>query len=418
MPGDIGEQSAQLDLWGNPAPQAGPAQDLRDRDRLPSGHHPDEPFDQVGVVWDTDLPQRVARAAKKILPKDRDRRRCVEELEATAANRGLTYKQVLDAYADCVSGLARPTETGPEDNGQEQRESHEGLAAPEVLIERMRLTLDTLERHFPVDCRLEHRLGDNVQITGPGDVAGYLRPTIAHLPQEQLRVLWLDTRNQVIGQHMAHQGTGNSAPVRAADVFRPAMAAGATGIIIAHNHPSGDPTPSREDIEITKRLRSTGKELGIELLDHVVVGRTASGREYASIVDILPSEPRGTPYHETAHASTPFGPPAPQGAKDPAGDYGARRPDRAAAPQALEKPLKTPDVSRGSVKPLCAAAEAKKVQAARTGKQARPQPASTPGHKRVSPAPRVTPAEKKDRTGHPLANHPLARLGRRKHGVR
>ena len=400
------EGQAQRNLFGEVVQQETPAPDRATGETLPSGIHPGTPFSQVGAVFEEDLPPGGVKAAKKFLPRSEDRRRCVAEVTRDAE--GLTYGQVLKAYNDCVTGLAAARgRIAPEDT----------LLPTEVLIERMRRTLDALERHLPVDCRIEHRQGENVRITGPEDVASYLRPTIAHLPQEQLRVLWLDTRNQVIGQHMAHQGTGNSAPVRAADVFRPAMAAGATAIIIAHNHPSGDPTPSHEDINITKLLRKAGNELGIELLDHVVVGRTASGREYASIEEIVPSGQRGTPYHETAQPPTPFDPAAPRGAADPAGEYRARRPGREAAPQGTGKPLEKPDVSRGSVKPLCAAAEADIVQAARVGKQARPRAAASPGNRRVNPAPRLTPAGNRAQADPSSARHPLGRLGRRRHGV-
>ena len=410
------EGPAQRNLFGEVVQQEKPTQDRAAGETLPSGIHPGTPFSQVGAVFEEDLPPGGVRAAKKFLPRSEDRRRCVAEVTRNAD--GLTYGQVLKAYNDCVTGLAAARgRIAPEDT----------LLPTEVLIERMRRTLDALERHLPVDalerhlpvdCRIEHRQGENVRITGPEDVASYLRPTIAHLPQEQLRVLWLDTRNQVIGQHMAHQGTGNAAPVRAADVFRPAMAAGATAIIIAHNHPSGDPTPSHEDINITKLLRKAGNELGIELLDHVVVGRTASGREYASIEEIVPSGQRGTPYHETAQPPTPFDPAATRGAEDRAAEYHPRRPGREAAPQGTGKLLEKPDVSQGSVKPLCAAAEAGIVQAGKAGKQARPRAAAPLGNRRVNPAPRLTPAGNRAQADPPAARHPLGRLGRRRHGVR
>ena len=92
------------------------------------------------------------------------------------------------------------------------------------------------------------------------------------LAQEQLRVLLLNTRNQVMGQRVIYIGNVNSSVVRPAEVLRAAVIDSAPSIIITHNHPSGDPTPSPEDVSITRELVQAGKLLGIDLLDHVVIG--------------------------------------------------------------------------------------------------------------------------------------------------
>jgi DNA repair protein RadC len=105
------------------------------------------------------------------------------------------------------------------------------------------------------------------QITQPGDVARLLMLEMAYLAQEQLRVLCLDTKNHVIAQQTVYQGTINSSAVRAAEVFRPAITRACLSVVVVHNHPSGDPTPSPEDI------RKAGELLDIELLDHIVIGR-------------------------------------------------------------------------------------------------------------------------------------------------
>ena len=403
------EDSTQLDLWGAGPLQARPIPLDEDRGRLPSGHHPDEPFYQVGSVWESDLSPKVAKAAKRILPRNSDRQRCVEELESTAANRGLTYRQVLDAYAECVSGAAKATEPGPQT-------SPKGILVPaEVLIERMRLALDALELHYPADCRVEHRPGDDVTINSPQDVDNYFRPAIAHLPQEQMRVLWLDTRNQIIGQHMAHQGDNNSSPVRAADVFRQPMAAGASSVILAHNHPSGNPDPSPQDVKITKELKDVADQLGIGLLDHVVIGR-GGDRHYVSLNE------RGQlsghqPSDKVKDPRGPFEAALSGGPREPSQGHarGTSGGDQRDRPIAL---LEKPDATHGSVKPLCAAAEAKATQKAKPSRPAQTRTAPTEGHKRSRPTARVPAADNSGRPGHPLAGHPLARLGRRKHGVR
>lgn len=111
------------------------------------------------------------------------------------------------------------------------------------------------------------------QITQPGDVARLLMLEMAYLPQEQLRVVCLDTKNHVIAQQTVYQGTINSSAVRAAEVFRPAITRACLSIVVVHNHPSGDPTPSPEDVRTTEQLRKAGELLDIELLDHIIIGR-------------------------------------------------------------------------------------------------------------------------------------------------
>lgn len=111
------------------------------------------------------------------------------------------------------------------------------------------------------------------QITQPGDVARLLMLEMAYLAQEQLRVICLDTKNHVIAQQTVYQGTINSSAVRAAEVFRPAITRACLSIVVVHNHPSGDPTPSPEDIRTTEQLRQAGQLLDIELLDHIIIGR-------------------------------------------------------------------------------------------------------------------------------------------------
>jgi DNA repair protein RadC len=117
-------------------------------------------------------------------------------------------------------------------------------------------------------------------IQSPQDVANLLSAEMSALEQEHLKVLVLNTKNEVMGIQEIYVGNVNSAVVRPAEVFRPAVRDNATSIIVVHNHPSGDPTPSREDVTITRLLVSSGQVLGVDLLDHVVVG---SGGRYVSL---------------------------------------------------------------------------------------------------------------------------------------
>lgn len=112
------------------------------------------------------------------------------------------------------------------------------------------------------------------KITQPQDVANLIMLEMGYLKQEQLRVLCLDTKNYVVAQQVVYQGTVNSSVVRVAEVFKPAISRTCPAIVVVHNHPSGDPTPSPEDVRTTDRLRQAGELLDIELLDHVIVGQS------------------------------------------------------------------------------------------------------------------------------------------------
>ena len=111
------------------------------------------------------------------------------------------------------------------------------------------------------------------KITQPQDVANLIMLEMGYLKQEQLRVICLDTKNFVVAQQVVYQGTVNSSVVRVAEVFKPAISRTCPAIVVVHNHPSGDPTPSPEDVRTTQRLREAGDLLDIELLDHVIVGQ-------------------------------------------------------------------------------------------------------------------------------------------------
>ena len=112
------------------------------------------------------------------------------------------------------------------------------------------------------------------QITSPESVARLVMGEMGYLEQEQLRVLCLDTKHFVVAQQVVYQGTANGSMVRVAEVFKPAVTRTCPAIVVVHNHPSGDPTPSDDDIRTTYQLRQAGELLDIELLDHVIVGRS------------------------------------------------------------------------------------------------------------------------------------------------
>lgn len=113
---------------------------------------------------------------------------------------------------------------------------------------------------------------EKYQIKSPVDAANLVMMEMAHLDHEQMRILVLDTKNQVVENINRYQGTVNSSVLRAAEVFRPAVIRNCPAIIVCHNHPSGDPTPSPEDIAVTQQLVAAGNHLDIELVDHLVIG--------------------------------------------------------------------------------------------------------------------------------------------------
>lgn len=113
---------------------------------------------------------------------------------------------------------------------------------------------------------------ENRKISSPDDAQYLCRRFLDELDREQLIVVSLDTKNQPTSIHVASIGSLNSSIVHPREVFKVAILSNANSIIIAHNHPSGDPTPSKEDISITQRLKEVGKLIGIDLIDHIIIG--------------------------------------------------------------------------------------------------------------------------------------------------
>jgi DNA repair protein RadC len=111
------------------------------------------------------------------------------------------------------------------------------------------------------------------RITTPSDVGEPLVDGMGSLEREELRVLLLDTKNVVIAERTVYRGNLAGSSVRVGEVFRDAVRRCAAAIVVAHNHPSGDPSPSGEDLRITTELAEAGRLLDIELLDHVIIGR-------------------------------------------------------------------------------------------------------------------------------------------------
>lgn len=124
---------------------------------------------------------------------------------------------------------------------------------------------------------LAHRLSletnnERSSIHSPADAAALLQFPMSALEQEELRVLLLDTRNRVLQMETVYRGSVNSSQVRVGELFKAAIRRNATAIVVAHNHPSGDPTPSPDDVAVTRAMVQAGKLLDVDVLDHLIIG--------------------------------------------------------------------------------------------------------------------------------------------------
>lgn len=117
------------------------------------------------------------------------------------------------------------------------------------------------------------------KIRGPEDVAGLVAGEMEFLRREHFRIVLVNTRNHVLGTKTVSIGSLDQAPVHPREVFRPAIERNAAAVVLVHNHPSGDPTPSPEDLAVTRRLIQAGKLMGIKVLDHIIIGH----RQHVSV---------------------------------------------------------------------------------------------------------------------------------------
>lgn len=112
------------------------------------------------------------------------------------------------------------------------------------------------------------------QIRSPADAANLVMSDMSYLEQEKLKVMLLDTKNRVLGTEEVYAGSLNTSLIRVGEVFKEAIRAGnCNSIIVVHNHPSGDPTPSPEDVAVTRQIVEAGKLLDVEVLDHLIIGQ-------------------------------------------------------------------------------------------------------------------------------------------------
>jgi DNA repair protein RadC len=199
---------------------------------------------------------RVPRRAQVLDPEPDLSRLGVAELAALASG---ADARACQALVDADPGLVRLVATGPRTLASEHGL---GAAAARRLVAAVALarTLAAL----PAE--------PGWRIRSPSDVGERMLPAMRHLEREELVVLLLNTKNVVTARRTVYAGNLAGSSVRVGEVFRDAVRRQAAAVVVVHNHPSGDPTPSADDLRITAELADAGRLLDIELLDHVVVG--------------------------------------------------------------------------------------------------------------------------------------------------
>ena len=118
----------------------------------------------------------------------------------------------------------------------------------------------------------KEELLDNVKYDSPKKIAGYYMERLRHLEQETLHVMFLDTKCKLIKSKEITKGTIDRSMISQREIFVEALKCNAVNIVLVHNHPSGEPTPSRDDIRSTKKIKEAGDMVGIRLLDHIIIG--------------------------------------------------------------------------------------------------------------------------------------------------
>jgi DNA repair protein RadC len=218
---------------------------------------------------------------KELAPDDRPREKLLRhgvsalgdnELVALVLGSGnrrtgaLTLANELLAARGGLHGLARAT------SGELARVVGIGAAKAAQLVAAVELGRRTL-RHAPQA---------RVQLRMPRDTAAYLMPTFGSRAVEQFGIVLLDTKHRVLKTIVLAVGTLSSAVVEPRDVFREALLGSAAAVVVFHNHPSGDPTPSPDDVELTRRLAAAGALMGVDVVDHVIV----ADMRYSSLKEI------------------------------------------------------------------------------------------------------------------------------------
>lgn len=198
-----------------------------------------------------------------------------KELLALLIGTGVRDHPALEVAADLMrrtGGIAAISRASPRELAQVNGIGTAGAARIAAAFELGRRVVDLVH----------HRQS----LARPEDVYRVLAPRFAGLTQELFVAVGMDIRNGLLDVVEVARGTLASVEVHPREVFRPLIRMAAAGAVLVHNHPSGEPTPSREDVELTRRLRQVGRVIGIPIVDHVIIG----DRQYCSICEWLGAE--------------------------------------------------------------------------------------------------------------------------------
>lgn len=218
---------------------------------------------------------------KALAPDDRPREKLLRhgpgplgdnELVAAVLGHGCRMLPALDLATRVLASVGGVQELARMSARELARQPGLGVTGAARLLAGMELGRRALAQALPARSRL----------ASPREVAAYLLPRFGAAAVEQFGVLLLDARHRVLDARVLTTGTIDASPAYPRDVFREATLAGAAAVVLFHNHPSGDPTPSPEDIALTKRLCLAGELMGIEVIDHVILG----GGVFCSLRDI------------------------------------------------------------------------------------------------------------------------------------
>ncbi len=152
------------------------------------------------------------------------------------------------------------------------------FGAPAALLQEVKGVGEAVALDLKLIAAIGHRslkseIRDRPVLASWSSVIDYCHAAMAHEPREQFRILFLDKRNSLIADEVQGKGTVDHTPVYPREVVKRALELSATALILVHNHPSGDPTPSRADIDMTHLIISTAKPLGITVHDHIIIGK-------------------------------------------------------------------------------------------------------------------------------------------------
>lgn len=242
--------------------------DLAYADEADRQHKQAQSADQaVASNEKADVPTRKSKRSKQRQASYtlEERTRDLKATEVLAITTGLTFEQAEETLAKAggFHRLARLPE-------------HTLLTLPHIGEKRAAQIRSMTEWAMLLS---KHDNLDRVQMRCPADVANLLMLEMSLLEREELRVIGLDTKHNLLFEETIYKGSLNSAVIRVGEIFRRPVTQKCASIVLVHNHPSGDPTPSPEDVKVTNLIRETGEKLDIDVIDHLVI----AGNRFVSL---------------------------------------------------------------------------------------------------------------------------------------